>query len=256
MKHNNKLTTLQARTIIAIVTSVSLTSNTIDKLANNIVDNCIVSYPTIYKASDKLVYLAFTLSQLYQKAVSDKVITVIEFIQLLAKHKQTMFNVFNDKGAFCDLYEILTRIAFIKNINLVKPFHLYVKQILQVDLISKKYGLIEIGFNGKTLQEGTLFDYMEGRYNTFVYGVIDNYTRDLIVELCINGDIEKAIKILKAYTIIINKYDFIPTLSSYRKGKIIVVKSGKIMVQYNDSLYNCVLNAIDSGDLITLEMIL
>ena len=256
MLHNSRLTTLQARTIISIVSTVSLTSDTIDKIANNIVDNCIINYPTIYKTSDKLVYLAFTLSQLYQKAVNDKVITVIEFIQLLAKHKQTMFNVFNDKGAFCDLYEILTRIAFIKNINLVKPFHLYVKQILQVDLISKKYGLIEIGFNGKTLQEGTLFDYMEGKYNTLVYGVIDNFTRDLIVELCINGNVEKAIKILKAYTVIINKYDFIPTLSNYRKGKIVVVKSGKIMIQYNDSLYNCVLSAIDAGDLITLETIL
>ena len=257
MKHVSKLSTLQARTLLAHVNAITLTDiNGLNDIALNIVNVNIATYPTVFCVTDKLVYLAFTLSQVYQKALNNKLLSVVEYMQLLAQHKKYLFEHFNDLGAFCDLYEILIRIAFIKNLNFLKPYHLAVKPILSTDLVSKKYGKIEIGFNGKTLQEGTLFDYMAGNYSALCYGVIDNYTRDIIVNACINGDLSLAIKTIKAYTILTDKNDFIPILSTYRRGKIVVVKSGKIMIQYNDSLYSCVLSAIDNGDFITLSDIL
>lgn len=258
MKHNKSLNTLQKRTINAIVeTTIIENIGAISRTASIILDALIAENPRVFPVGDYGIMIAYTLSKVAQKALESKVITVRQYISLFATEKARAFynTEKRDFGAFGDLYEILIRLCFLRNINLASPAHLHVAELRRTDLVSKKYGRIEIAQNGKTLQEGVLTDYMFGNYQSLVYGVFDGYTQKVIFDYCINGKVEEAIKTVKAYSIICNKYDFIPTLQKYRRGAIITVKSSKVMIQYNASLYNCVIQAIENGDFMTLETI-
>ncbi len=258
MKHNKILNTLQKRTINAIVESTTIDSiDAISKTAANILDALIAENARVFPVGDYGLLIAYTLSRVAQKALESKIISVREYIALFAAEKAKAFYAteHSDYGAFGDLYEILVRLCFLKNINLASKAHLHVAELRKIDLTSKKYGKIEIAQNGKTLQEGTINDYMNGNYTSFIYGVFDAYTQKVIFDYCINGDVENAIKTIKAYSIICDKYAFIPTLQKYRRGAIITVKSSKVMIQYNASLYNCVIRAIENGDFATLETI-
>lgn len=256
MLHDTTLNTLQKRTLESIANSfVIATPKQIEQYANDAYLIANMQAPTIFNDSVKGLCYAYLLSMFAQKALDSKVITVREYLQLYALWKKQAFEYNRDFGAFGDLFETLVRVCFLPNINFAHKAHLHVADLKKTDLISKKYGRIEIGQNGKTLQEGTITDYMAGNYNTFIYGVFDGQTMQEIFDDCICGRIEHALKIIKAYTIICNKYDFVPTLAKYRRGKIITIKSCKVMIQYNESLYNCVLRAIENKDFQTLETI-
>ena len=258
MKHDRTLNTLQKRTINDRVNNAVIDSiDAISRTTAHIIDTLIAENSRIFPVEDYGLLFAYTASKVAQKALESKIITVREYISLFATEKaQAFYNTEKqDFGAFGDLFEILVRLCFLRNINLASKAHLHVAELRKTDLVSKKYGRIEIAQNGKTLQEGTLDNYMSGNYQSLVYGVFDGYTQKVIFNYCINGDVENALKTIKAYSIICDKYDFIPTLQKYRRGAIITVKSSKVMIQYNASLYNCVINAIENGEFATLETI-
>jgi len=260
MKHNNTLTTLQTRTLLSLIKSdvTPLTDReTILLVSHEIVDYCINNFPAIYSNTDRVNYMAFTLAQVGQKAIKQKMLSCLEYVKLLAIIKESNENDLSDFGAFGDLYEVLIRIALMRSINLIKPSILMVKDILHSDIVSKKYGILEVGHNGKTFQEGTIFDYMEGNFTSVIYGVFSDDDKQAIYNYCIAGNIEKAIEYVKSYSVYWqDKHEFLNDMDSLTRGKGLTIKSGKVMVQFNSGKYNAFVNAIENGQFKALSEIL
>lgn len=264
MKHDNKLTMVQVKTLDALISRDLTILNSriaIETCANNVVNVAIREFSKIYNVAEESLYLAYTLAKTAMKAIKLKTLPVLDYIQIIAEQKQDgeknaqgLYKD-NDYGAFGDLYEILVKCALVKNVNLIKARQLTVRELDDFDVVSKKYGKIEIGQNGKTLSQGSAIDYLSGDYKAFIYGVFDEMTKEQIYNACLQKDLALAIKIIKAYSAIFtDKYDFY-RLQNLRRGKIITIKSGKVMIQYNEQFYRMFINALENDYIISLETI-
>ena len=197
--------------------------------------------------------MAFTLSSLARYAVKIGLINIIEYLKLYAMVKERNESLIKDFGAFGDLFEVLVRCALMRKLSLVRWSALSVKDVMHSDIISKKYGKIEVGHNGKTLTFGTLFDYMEGDYNAIIYGVFSEEDKTEIYNLCKNGEYEKTLDYITSYCALWeNKYKFQEDIDGLTRGKGITVKGGQIQVVYNPSKYSAFLDALEEGKITSL----
>ncbi len=258
MTHNKSLTATQHRTIDAHLRLIDPkmidSAKSVNCFANVAITSLIATYPTLFNEHDRPLYLAYTESQLLQIAFKAGYINLYDYIQLYAQHKQAQYNERNDFGAFGDLLEVLARIAIIGNLNLIKAQHLNVKALFKNDIISKRYGIIEVAHNGKTWNSGTALNPIEGDYTSVIYGVFDAYTQNQVFNACINRNIKQAIAIVRAYCVYWHdKKDFLNDMESLTRGKFFTIKSCKVMNQYNQSKHNAFIRAIENGTFATLE---
>lgn len=255
-RHENSLTTLQARTIIsAIVVYVGSLCNreNIEKAALSIVDNLISLFPVQFPSVDKLSFLSFTLSSCAKEGIKRNELTILDYLSILADIKENNEQEINDFGAFGDLYEILVRCAFMRKLALVRWSMLSVKDIKTADIVSKKFGVVEVGHNGKTLTFGTMFDYMDGDYTSMVYGVFSEEDKKEVYNLVRNREYEKAIDYVCAYSgYWANKYDFQKDMDGLTRGKGITVKACGVQVVYNAGKYDAFLSALEEGTITSL----
>lgn len=255
-----KLSTLQMRTLIAIIAAFVGDVSTFDairKTALRIVKDAFKAFPKVFPLSIYKRCVAFALSHIATKAINEGSLSIIDYLKALATIKRINGVMINDYGAFGDMFEILVRLAFVGNVNLFRASQIHVHEMSSYDMISRKYGKIEIGCNGKTFASGTALDYMSGDYNAVVYGVFADVDKQAIYNACERGDIQYAIDYVKAYTCIWqDKYQFEHDMQTLTRGKGITIKSGKIMVQYNAGKHNAFINAIESGYFTTLADIL
>ena len=250
-RYENKLTTTQARTIIDAINRFAEkmeNRNDIQKNAENIVNMLENLFPAKFPVVDENAYFAFTLSSCAKVAIKRGDLNILEYIAILASVKKENEETLSDYGAFGDLYEVLVRCAFMRKLSLVKWSTLSVKSIEKTDLISKKYGNVEIGHNGKTLSFGTYFDYMAGDYNAFVYGVFTKEDKEEIYSLCINQKYEKVIDYITSYSVYwSDKYAFQYDMDNLTRGKGITEKSDGIQVVYNSGKHTAFVDAIENG---------
>lgn len=264
MKHDSKLSLVQVKTIDALINldeRILTNKADISACAERVIAIAIRDYFTLFNPANSALYYPYTLAKCAQKAIKARTLKVLEYIAILAEQKQDGEQNVNgeyikgDFGAFGDLYEILVKCALAKNINLIKMRQLTVRELDDFDVISKKYGKIEIGHNGKTLNQGSALDYLSGDYKAFIYGVFDEYTKALVYDACKHQDLKQAIAIIKAYSALFaDKYDFYK-LQDLRRGKIITIKSGKVMIQYNAQFYKMFLYALENDLIVSLETI-
>ena len=237
MKHNVSLSTMQARTIIAVIENTTLSDcNAIETESKRIVNELSEKYENVFPVAMYENFLSFTISKMYQKAYKDKIIDLRTFVASFAEKKQSNYDSLQDFGYFGDLLELLVRIMLIGNLNLVQYSALGVAMFGKTDIISAKYGKVEVGHNGKTFTEGTLFDYMAGNYDCLVYGMFSDIDKAEIIRLCKAKNLEKAItETKKRIAIWKNKNDFPKDINSLghkdKTVKALTVKSGKIMMQ-------------------------
>ena len=179
--------------------------------------------------------------------------TVLEYIAILAEVKENNEKDIHDFGAFGDLFEVLIRCALMRKYSLVKWSMLSVKAINTSDIISKKFGIVEVGHNGKTLSYGNLFDYMAGDYTSIVYGVFTEEDKKEVYNLCKAHKYEKALDYVTSYSVYwASKYQFQEDMDNLTRGKGITAKKCGIQVVYNDGKYNAFINAIEEGNLTSL----
>lgn len=264
MKHDTALSTLQARTLVNRVKKCDLSTYSIGNLehiALDIVNALNEENEKIFPRENNPVFMAFTLSQLLRKAYHDGIINLYNYIALYAAIKQRNAEILKDKGAFGDLYEILVRIALIKVLAFVRPSSLTVAQYGKIDINSKKFGLLEIGNNGKTFTQGTIDDYMEGEYTSIIYGMFSDIDKRYIYELCMDERIEQAIEEIKkrsAYWQ--DKYQFQEDFNHLgykgKEVKGITIKSGKVMTQATEQMYYNFIDNVTSGKFCGLNKIL
>ena len=264
MRYTNTLNTLQARSIIDYITKNAPALHTryeIENFAVETVGYIERVYPDVFpvdfntpkKDNPHFSYLAFTFAHASRFAIKSGDLTVLEYISILASVKEENEKEIADYGAFGDLFEILIRCAFIRKYNLVSWSALSVKAIDTSDMISKKYGIIEIGQNGKTLSHGTVFDFMSGDYTSIVYGVFSEEDKKAVYSLCRNKDYEKALDYVTSYSSYWeSKYQFESDMNSLTRGKGITIKSGSIQVVYNSGKYNAFVNALENGTFTSL----
>lgn len=256
-RHNHSLTTLQARTILSLITSFIgslITRENIEKAASYVVEHLEKTFPNNFPIIGHFSYMAFALSSFAKEGIKRGELNVLDYIAMLASIKEENEETLSDYGAFGDLFEILVRCAFMRRISLVKWSMLSVKDVKTADIISKKFGIIEVGHNGKSLTFGTLFDYMDGDYTSFVYGVFSKEDKKEIYELCKNKEYEKAIDYITSYSAYWeNKYDFQNDMDNLSRGKGITVKGADIQVVYNESKYNAFMLALDNGVIKSLK---
>lgn len=262
MKHDkaNTLTTLQARTAIEAVNRDATVIDSKDMIystAEKICASLIASFPAYYNETILPLMMSLVLAMCGRKAVKQGYITVSEYIAFLAEHKENNESDKNDFGAFGDLVEILARCALVKNLNLVQYSMLSVKGIFENDIVSKKYGVLEVGHNGKTLTFGNLFDYMQGDYNGIIYGVFDDYDKQTVYDYCKAQQIKQAVDFVAAYMVLwSDKYTFRTDMDNLSRGKGITVKPCGPQVVYNPSKYKAFQDAIEAGTFKTLSDIL
>lgn len=143
-----------------------------------------------------------------------------------------------DLGAVNDLYEILVRLAFVGDYRLVRDTMLHVKKQGKTDIVSRGIIRYEVGFNGKTWQEGTKTHPLEGKFEGVIYGMIDTDIRDSIFEYIAEGNVKDAIILLASYTYI--WYDKAEALIDLEgiplRGKFFTIKNGRVMNNYNAGL--------------------
>ena len=251
MKHDFSLSTLQARTILAVIDDLNATGNTkteIEKAAERVIDYIFDVFPADFSCDCIGAIEAFTLSNIAKKSINDGILTVFDYIAILADVKRMNETDLNDYGAFGDLYEVLIRIALVKKASLIRPSMLTVKAMYQNDVVSKKYGVIEIGHNGKTFSQGTLLDYMAGKYQSVIYGVFEKEDKEIVYNYCISGQYEKAVDYVAQYSAIwTDKYQFQADMDSLSRGQGITKKSGCIQVVYNPSKHTAFLMALENG---------
>jgi hypothetical protein len=197
--------------------------------------------------------IAFILSNVAKIAVKIGDITISDFMRFFAKHKAQIAVSMDDYGAFGDLLEVLVRLYFVK-----RNFHswklLSVREYGKTDLISKKLGKVEIGNNGKTLSFGTLYDYMEGDYNSIIYGTFSVEDKQEIYKECMSGKYEDACEYVANYVCVWeNKYTFQTDMDNLSRGKGITLKGDCIQVVYNDSKYKAFQDAIENKKFTTLK---
>lgn len=251
-RYENKLSTLQARTLLSMMDEYSVNFSSIENIrmsASRIVREVETTFPEQFPTTDNLhfSYLAFTLSGCAKYGVKTGRLKVIDFLAMLAEAKEENENSISDYGAFGDLYEILIRCAFLRKLSLVTWSALSVKDVLTCDMVSKKYGRIEIGQNGKTLTFGTLFDYMSGEYDSIVYGVFSPDEKKAIYDFLKERKYDKAIETVCMNSVYWrSKYDFQKDIDGLTRGKGITVKSGQIQVVFNSGKYNAFIDAIEN----------
>lgn len=264
MKHDSKLSLVQVKTLDALIKKDLTVLNSriaIETCAKNVVSVAIHDFSKIYNFTEYPLYIAYALAKTATKAIKLKTLPVLDYIQIVAEQKQDgeknaqgLYKD-NDFGAFGDLYEIIVKCSLVKNVNLIKARQLTVRELDDYDVVTKKYGKIEIGQNGKTLSQGNAIDYLDGDYKAIIYGVFDEMTKEQIYSACLKKDLQTAIKIVKAYSAIFaNKYDFYK-LQDLRRGKIITIKSGKVMIQYNEQFYKMFIDALETDYIVSLETI-
>lgn len=251
MRHDFTLSTLQARTILAVINELNATGNTkseIEKAAENVINFIYEEFPDDFSADIIGTVEAFTLSNIAKKSIKNGILTVFDYIAILADVKRVNESQLNDFGAFGDLYEVLVRIALVKKACLIRPSMLTVKSIYQNDVVSKKYGIIEIGHNGKTFSQGTLLDYMAGKYQSVIYGVFEKEDKEIVYNYCATGQYEKAVDYISEYSAIwSDKYQFQVDMNNLTRGQGIVKKGGNIQVVYNPSKHNAFIMALENG---------
>ena len=255
-RYTNTLTTLQSRTLVSLINSMDeklCDKATIEKVAMHAVEMAESKFPVQFPADMHKSYIAFALSACGRLGVKNGELNVTEYIAMLASAKQENEKSLKDFGAFGDLFEILVRCAMIRNINLVKWSALSVKDVKHADIVSKRFGIIEVGHNGKTLTFGTLVDYMEGDYNAFVYGVFSDEDKETVYKLCIDKNYDKAIDYVTSYSVYwSDKYKFQNDMDSLTRGKGITVKGENVQVVYNSGKYNAFVDAIENGTFTSL----
>ena len=249
--HENALSTIAVRTAIAVIESDTAelkTKEQITKAASATIKYLRKTFPAVYTVDTIYSLAAFVLAFYGKKAVTIGSMTVTEYIALYAHVKRINAKVRNDLGAFGDLLEVLVRVALVKSINLVRPSMLCVRDAMKSDIVSKRYGVIEVGHNGKTLSEGTLFDAMAGKYTTVVYGVFSDSEKNRIYKACEEKNIEKALKIVcNNVALWSDKYRFEFDMNNLSRGQGIVIKSQGAQIVYNPSKYAAFLEALDKG---------
>jgi hypothetical protein len=259
-EHKTSLTLLQARTIKALVNDFSeeLTNSfQIASAGEKLTEKLEKNFPSQFNSSNHHLTIAFTLATLAKKAVDNGSISAVEYLSIYAETKSQNEILLDDFGAFGDLFEVLVRCAFVKKLSLVRSSMLHVKKATVTDMISKKYGKIEIGHNGKTFTQGTLFDYMAGDFNAVVYGMYSLDDKEKIYDYCINKKYDNAIDYILNYTCFwSDKYTFLHDMDNLSRGKGIGVKGENVQVYYNDGKYNSFQMAIESGLFHTLSEIL
>lgn len=258
-RYENKLSTLQARTIIDCIkekTGYMETRSDIEKNAMKVINFLTETFPEVFHADFTLPknenpyysYLAFTFSRCAEYAIEKGSLTVREYIAILASVKEENETSISDFGAFGDLFEVLVRCAFMRKYSLVKWYMLSVKSIEKMDIKSKNFGVIEVGHNGKTLSYGTLFDFMKGDYTSVVYGVFSEEDKKEVYNLCRAEEYEKAIDYITSYSVYWeNKYQFQEDMNNLTRGKGITRKGDNIQVVYNAGKYNAFVSAIENG---------
>ena len=176
-----------------------------------------------------------------------------EYIRNYANAKQTARNERNDLGAFGDLHETLVRIAMKGNYNLLHKNDLHVKKAGVADVTCKGVKF-EVGQNGKTWQEGTADDAMNGRFKAVAYGMYDKFTINEVYTAIAEDRIEYAIEIVKAYTCVwVDKYEIFNDMQAVpARGKFFTIKNEKVANQFNPGLYNRFENNLDNGEYMTL----
>lgn len=215
------------------------------------------SYSNVFNINYYTVYIAYALSYTAKKALDISTLTVCDYIRFVAQHKRINEVDINDFGAFGDLLELLVRLAFIGNISLVRSNSLHVKGQSKTDIVSKKYGKIEVGHNGKSWTKATVFDFMTGDFDSVVYGMFSDIEKSEIYALCEYGNIDKAIEYVKEYTCYwSDKYQYLHDMDNLSRGKGLTIKSGTVQTVYNDSKYIAFEKAIEDGKFTTLADIL
>lgn len=256
-RYENALTTAQVRTIIKAVEKAQVSfidENTIEETALAIMDTLTEIFPEDFTPENYNRALACALSACAKKGVKDGDLLVCEYIGMLADWKASNENKLNDLGAFGDLFEILIRCALVKIKSFIRPTMLSVKKLGESDVTSKKYGKLEIGHNGKTLTFGTLFDYMDGDYDSIIYGVFSDEDKKAVYDYCRQWEFEKAIDYVCEYSVLWeNKYDFQKDMDSLTRGKGIAKKGDNIQVVFNPGKYNAFVQALEDGRFTSLS---
>lgn len=262
-RYENSLTTLQARTIAKAVSNYPFSLSDrkeIETAGKNIVKELENLFPAQFPFDDEhgkennphFSYIAFAFATCAKEGIKRGQLTVLEYISILASVKEDNEMTLKDFGAFGDLYEILIRCAMMKKYTLVRWSMLSVKAVETSDIISKKFGVVEVGHNGKSLSFGTLFDYMEGEYTSIVYGVFSEEDKKEVYKLCKNQEYEKALDYVTSYSVFWeNKYDFQNDMDNLTRGKGIAAKGANIQVVYNPSKYNAFVAALEDGKFIS-----
>ena len=257
-RYENSLSTLQARSILYYIEHNAPTMTdkyAIEGFAFSVVEEMEKTFPAQFPTIGDLhfSYLAFTFAACARFAIKCGDLSILEYIAILAEVKEGNEKDIHDFGAFGDLFEILIRCAFMRKLSLVKWSALSVKAINNSDIVSRKYGKIEVGHNGKTLTFGTLFDYMAGDYNAVVYGVFTEEDKKEVYTLCRNKEYEKALDYVTSYSVLWeSKFDFEKDMNGLTRGKGITVKSCGVQVVYNAGKYSAFVDAIESGKFTSL----
>lgn len=259
--YSSSLSTLQVKTLLAMI-AVLVFPAVIDcayiaSVSDSIVKQAVSLFPSVFSIDCVSACFAFVQSAIARKAYELGIINLFDYVTMLAKEKESNAEKLNDKGAFGDLFEILVRIAIIGNYNLVQASALTVAEFKRIDVESKRYGKIEIGCNGKTWTQGTMFDYMAGNYDSVIYGMFSDIDKRLIITYCKQGNITQAIKeIKKRCGYWKDKYAFMDCLNHLGKNgkeiKAFSIRSGKIMNQFNDNMYYRFMEEIENGNITTL----
>jgi hypothetical protein len=258
-RYVNSLSTLQARSILSFIESNAPAMRdkyAVEDFAFSVVEKLENDFPEVFPVDDSngkennphFSYLAFTFSACAKYAIKSGDLNILEYISILAQVKEGNEKDIHDFGAFGDLFEVLVRCAFMRKRSLVRWSMLSVKAIENADIISKKYGIIEVGHNGKTLTFGTVFDHMAGNYTSVVYGMFSEEDKKEVYSLCRNREYDRAIDYITSYSAYwASKYDFENDMDNLTRGKGITVKSGQIQVVFNPGKYNAFVQALENG---------
>ena len=263
-RYENTLSTLQARSILYFIENNAPAMRdkyAIEEFAFEVVEKMENEFSDIFPVDDSngkennphYSYLAFAFSSCAKFAVKSGDLNILEYIAILAEVKEGNEKDIHDFGAFGDLFEVLVRCALMRKRALVKWYMLSVKAIENDDIVSKNYGIIEVGHNGKTLTYGTVFDHMAGNYTSVVYGVFSDEDKKEVYTLCKNKEYEKALDYVTSYSVYwSSKYDFENDMNNLTRGKGITAKKCGIQVVYNAGKYNAFVSAIEDGKFTSL----
>ncbi|MBP5412404.1 MAG: hypothetical protein J6Y47_04010 [Bacteroidales bacterium] len=254
-EHTYQLTTLQKRSIKGLVDSISINGYDYDNYKLQIINGVETlenKYVSVFPVEYHYSYIAYALSVLYRRLYAEGILSLNMFLHLFASAKQENEKSISDYGAFGDLFELLIRIILIGNVNLVRSSALAVSVYGNTDIVSKKYGRIEVGHNGKTFSEGTVFDYMEGNYQCVIYGMFSDIDKELIYKLCINGNGKQALEEIKKRTAIwldkhMFQYDFNHLGKNGKEINGISIKGGKVMARFDESIYYAFMEKMEDG---------
>lgn len=258
-RYESALSTLQARSILYYIEENGPRMENkydVEDFAFSVVETMEKDFPEVFPVDfsakkDKnphFSYLAFTFTACAKFAIKVGDLNVLEYIAILAEVKEGNEKDIHDFGAFGDLYEILIRCAFMRKRALVRWSMLSVKSIEDSDIISRKYGIIEVGHNGKTLTYGTVFNHMAGEYTSIVYGVFSDEDKKEVYRLCREKEYEKALDYVTSYSVYWqDKYAFENDMNNLTRGKGITIKQCGVQVVYNTGKYNAFVSALNDG---------